>query len=556
MIKSYYIKKKYHNNQRGYTSSFEFCLNVANHSLLTCMTDFLRKACLSLIMFMIGVNLCHAQVKKQPVSFDKLKKYVNYFNSLDTEAVKNEVPNADAYNWLAKNIPLFECPDKTIEQMYYYRWWSFRKHLVKTPTGYVFTEFITPVKFAGIYNTISSALDHQVNEGRWLHNKQYIEDYVNFWLFEDGKQAKSHFHDFSSWVDDAVYADYLVTKDKAFVQHALPALDADYRLWETERQLPNGMFWQFDVKDAMEESISGSRKDKNIRPTINSYMYGNAKALVEMAKLTGNDTLQKRYSAKATDLKQLVQQNLWNNEANFFEVKLTTGKFSDAREAIGFIPWYFNLPDDNAKYAAQWDQLTDTTGFKAPWGLTTAERRHPKFRTHGVGKCEWDGAVWPYATTQDLKGLANLLTNYTNTGKMSAKVFFDDFKQYAWSQQMNGHPYIGEYQDEKNGAWLKGDNPRSTFYNHSSYVDLVINDLVGLKPRADEVLEVYPLIPQGQWDWFCLDSVVYHGHDLCIIWDKTGTKYGKGKGLVIFADGKKILQSGTLKHVLANLPVK
>jgi hypothetical protein len=520
------------------------------------MNKCLRTISLCVILYLIaGITVCHAQTSKHTLNFAKLKKYVTYFNSLDTEAVKNFVPNAESYNWLSQNIPLFECPDTTIEQMYYYRWWSFRKHLVKTPTGFVFTEFITPVKFAGIYNTISSALGHQVNEGRWLHDKQYIQDYVSFWLFEDPKQTKPHFHGFSSWVDDAVYSDYLVTQDKAFIKRILPALDADYRLWETERMLPDGSFWQYDVKDAMEESISGSRKDKNVRPTINSYMYGNAKALVAMAKLTGNDTLEKRYTAKAAGLKKIVE-TLWDQNASFYKVKFTNGTLSDAREAIGFIPWYFNLPADDAKHATQWDQLIDTAGFNAPWGLTTAERRHPKFRTHGVGKCEWDGALWPYATTQDLKGLANLLTNYTNHGKMTAQVFYDNMHKYAWSQQMNGHPYIGEYQDEKNGKWLKGDNPRSTFYNHSSYADLIINDLVGIKPRADQVLEVYPLIPQGQWNWFMLDKVSYHGHNITIVWDKTGTKYGAGKGMFIYADGKKITQSETLKHILVNLPAK
>ena len=518
------------------------------------MNTNLRAFCICVILFLINsFAVCNAQASKQQVGLSRLKKYVAYFNSLDTEAVKNFVPNAESYQWLAQNIPLFDCPDSTIERMYYYRWWSFRKHLVKTPTGFVFTEFITPVKFAGIYNTISSALGHQVNEGRWLHNKQYIEDYVSFWLYEDRKQTKPHFHGFSSWVDDAVYSDYLVTQDKAFIKKILPALDADYRQWESERMLPDGSFWQFDVKDAMEESISGSRKEKNVRPTINSYMYGNAKALVAMAKLVGNDTLITRYNAKAAGLKKIVD-GLWDANASFYKVKFTNGTLSDAREAIGFIPWYFNLPADEPKYVGQWDQLIDTAGFNAPWGLTTAERRHPKFRTHGVGKCEWDGAIWPYATTQDLKGLANLLTNYTNHGQMTDKVFYDDLHKYAWSQQMNGHPYIGEYQDEKNGAWLKGDNPRSTFYNHSSYADLIINDLVGIKPRADEVLEVYPLIPQGQWDWFCLDKVDYHGHSVKIVWDKEGKKYGAGKGMFVYADGKQIAQSATLKHVLAKLP--
>jgi hypothetical protein len=523
---------------------------VRRHQLAF-MNKVIPSICISILLF--TSTFCIAQNKEVAIPLAKLKKYITYFNSLDTEAVKNYVPNAQAYTWLSQNIPLFECPDTTIEQMYYYRWWSFRKHLVQTPTGFVFTEFITPVKFAGIYNTISSALGHQVYEGRWLHNKQYIEDYVSFWLYQDPKQPKPHFHAFSSWVDDAVYNSYLVNLDATFIKKVLPALSNDYHTWEAERQLPGGMFWQFDVRDAMEESISGSRKDKNIRPTINSYMYGNAKALAAMAKLTHNDTMQASYNAKAAALKKLVEINLWDDTASFFKVKLANGKLSNAREAIGFIPWYFNLPTDAGKYASQWNQLIDESGFQAPWGITTAERRHPKFRTHGVGKCEWDGAVWPFASTQDLKALANLLTNYSNHGKMSTNVFYDNLHKYAWSQQMNGHPYIGEYQDEKNGAWLKGDNPRSTFYNHSGYADLIINDLVGLKPRADNVLEIFPLLPAGKWDWFCLDKVWYHGHILTIMWDKNGTKYGRGKGFIIFVDGKKILLSPQLKHITTSL---
>jgi len=517
------------------------------------MIKCVKKIVITVPFVCLMMCVCKAQKPMHLLKPNKLKSYVSYFNSIDTEAVKNFVPNNQSFQWLSNNIPLFECPDTTLQRMYYYRWWSFRKHLVKTPDGFVFTEFITPVSFAGIYNTIASALGHQINEGRWLHNQEYIKDYISFWLYIDPKQKKQHFHSFSSWVDDAVYKLYLVDKDKAFITHLFPALEADYRRWEGERQLPNQMFWQFDVKDAMEESISGSRHDKNIRPTINSYMYGNAKALAKMAVLTGNNTLQRKYAAKASLLKNLVQQNLWDDNASFFKVKFTNGTLSDAREASGFIPWYFNLPDDSPKYAKAWDQLIDSTGFCAPWGLTTAERRHPKFRSHGVGKCEWDGAIWPYATTQDLKGLANLLTNYRNHGKMTPQVFYNALHQYAWSQQKNGKPYIGEYQDEKNGSWLKGDNPRSTFYNHSGFADLIINDLVGIKPRQDNILEVYPLVPAGQWDWFCLDNVYYHGKSISVLWDKTGRKYHKGKGLHVYADGKEIIKSAQLKHITAKL---
>lgn len=495
--------------------------------------------------------------KSYVLNTEKLNKYVKSFNAEDKEGVKNFVPNAESFEWLSRNIPLFDCPDSAIQKVYYFRWWAYRKHLKKTEDGYVFTEFITPANHAGKHNTISSGLGHHINEGRWLLNPAYMEDYISFWFYVDPVHTKSRFHAFSSWIDDAVYNRYLVNQDKSFIQKLLPDLHKDYIRWEQAKQLPNQMFWQYDVRDAMEESISGGRKVKNIRPTINSYMYGNAKALVAMSAIAKNDTLKKIYNKKATELEKLVHEQLWDDDAKFFKVQYEKGGFCDAREAIGFIPWYFNLPRDEAKYAEQWDQLIDTAGFDAPWGLTTAERRHPLFRTHGTGSsCEWDGAIWPYATTQTLKGLSNLLNNYKHHGRMTKQVFYDQFHKYAMSHKfpsLGGKIYLGEYQDEKTGEWLKGDDPRSEFYNHSGFADLVINDLVGLKPRADNVVEVSPLIPAGQWDWFCLDKVSYHGKILTILWDKTGTKYGKGKGLRIYADGKEIGRSRDLKKTTAKL---
>ncbi|WPU97467.1 glycoside hydrolase [Mucilaginibacter sp. cycad4] len=493
--------------------------------------------------------------QKHLLGFDKLKTYVESFNKVDTETVKNYVTNDHAYEWLAKNVPLFDCPDSAIQKIYYYRWWTFRKHLKQTPDGFIFTEFITPVSFTGVYNSSSSALGHQVYEGRWLHDPQYINQYINFWLYVDPKQKKPHLHAFSSWIDDAVYNYYLVNLDKKFVEQALPLLNTDYHVWETEKQLPSKLFWQFDVRDAMEESISGGRKIKNIRPTINSYMYGNAVALSKMAALTGNDSLKTKYTQKVIGLKKLVQDSLWNDSASFFEVRKPDGHFANAREELGFIPWYFNLPDDKPAYARQWDQLTDPKGFNAPWGITTAERRHPLFRTHGTGHgCEWDGAVWPFATTQTLKGLANLLTGYQNKGTMTSGIFYDELHKYALSHIKRGLPYLGEYQDEKTGYWLKGDNPRSSYYNHSGFCDLIISDLVGLKPREDNILEIFPLIPKNQWKWFALDNVLYHGHTISVVWDKTGSKYHMGKGFIIYADGKVISRSAQLKHILVKLP--
>lgn len=478
-----------------------------------------------------------------------LQQYVTKFNAADTQDVQNYVPNIRAYDWMAANVPLFECPDSIIENIYYYRWWTFRKHLKETPDGFIFTEFITPVKHAGKHNAISSALGHQIYEGRWLRDTQYIRQYIRFWLQKDKHFKAPRLYAFSGWTEDAVYELFKVQKDTGFIRTLFNDMEVDYHQWEKDRQLPSGLFWQYDVKDAMEESISGGRKVKNKRPSINSYMYGNAIAMQEMATILDQPEKAQTYRSKALQLRKLIQDSLWDDTASFFKAGMEKGGLSDAREAIGFTPWYFNLPADEKRYAKAWEQILDTTGFKAPWGLTTAERRHPTFRTRGTGhSCEWDGAIWPFASTQTLKGLSNLLKNYKHYPKnLNPEVFYDAFHTYAWSHQKNGQPYIGEYQDEKTGYWLKGDNPRSSFYNHSCFTDLVINDLVGLKPSADNKLVVSPLLPNGKWDWFCLDKVPYHGKLITVLWDKTGKHYNKGKGFRIYADGQEIWYSKKLK---------
>ena len=98
-----------------------------------------------------------------------------------------------------------------------------------------------------------------------------------------------------------------------------------------------------------------------------------------------------------------------------------------------------------------------------------------------------------------------------------------------------------------------GDNPRSSYYNHSGFADLVISDLVGLKPRLDDTLELNPLVPKNKWEWFCLDNVRYHNKTITIVWDKSGTKYQKGKGLLILVDGKRVYSGSELKHVKISL---
>jgi hypothetical protein len=474
------------------------------------------------------------------------KHYVELFNKMEDENIVQAIPNAQSWEWMQKNIPLFDCPQQNIEEIFYYRWWTLRKHIKQTPAGFAFTEFLVNRSYADKYNLISCAVGHHVYEGRWLHDQQYIDQYLHVWYRGNEGKPMAKLRNFSNWNANALFNRYLVNGDSSYMLNMLPDMQADYIAWEGDRRLPNKLFWQFDVRDGMEESISGARRERNARPTINSYMYGNATALTKMAAMAGKTDIANLYKAKADSLKQLTQQLLWNPIDTFFETRKQNDSLAHVREAIGFIPWYFGLPSEG--YENAWKKLMDPKGFFGPFGLTTAERNHPAFRTHGCCNCEWDGAVWPFATSQTLTAMANLMNDY-NQSVVSRADYFRLIELYTESQYYRGRPYIGEYLDEKTGYWLKGDQERSRYYNHSTYCDLIITGLVGLRPRADNTIEVNPLIPENKWDWFCLDNVLYHGNLLTIIWDKDGTKYNRGKGLSVWVNGKKLASAEKLTQL-------
>ncbi len=320
---------------------------------------------------------------------------------------------------------------------------------------------------------------------------------------------------------------------------------ANYEAWERTNLDVNGLFKQVDGRDGMEYSLGGS----GYRPSINSYMYGDAKAIAAMAADCGNSKLELEYEKKAAKIKNLVQTQLWSKEQHFFETVAPGDppQFSGVREEIGFIPWYFNLPDPD--YVVAWKQIVNPEGFAAPFGPTTAERRATGFMHPEDHDCLWNGPSWPYATTQTLVAMANLLDNYFHPVRETfsfaepfgnpAPTAYDDYFNlllgYSRSQQKDGRPWIAEDRTRipASGLWTCRAVSATTT---SGFADLIITGLVGLRPRADNKVEGKPLVPTHTWDWFCLDSVPYHGQSLTICWDKTGEHYGHGAGLHLYVN--------------------
>lgn len=505
-----------------------------------------------------------------------VKEYVDAFNTSDEELYIQKFPNIEAADFMIENIPLLECPDKNVERTYYFRWWTYRKHIKETPDGHIITEFLPNVSWAARYNAITCPGRFHFLEGRWLKNPLYLQDYAKFWVFHSGVHSNSKWSHFSAVLghafplSDAILQFHKVHQSDELIANSLQYLAANYEKLKKLRKTELGMYWSNAggwEGDGMEVAVGGN----GIRPTINSYMYSQAKALSEMFFMKGDKEQGEKYEKEAKEIADLITKILWDKEDCFFKVMRTkdfsTKKLAEVRELLGYVPWCYSIPPKNEGYEQAWTQIHDKEGFNAPYGLTTCEQRHPEFKISYVGhECQWNGPSWPYATSQTLMAMANVVQDYPQN-IITREDYLNQFLIYTNSHRLQKEdnsvvPWIDENLNPFTGDWIartmlkKKENifsERGKDYNHSTYVDLLITGLIGLKPRLDDTLEINPCIPEKAWDYFCLDKIRYKEHLLTIVWDKTGKKYKLGSGLVILSDGKEIARSPHLVKTLVRL---
>jgi hypothetical protein len=479
------------------------------------------------------------------------------------------------WDWYEAQLPFFECPDPELTKTYYYRWELITKHLTygSPQTGYVFTEFIDRPFWSGTYGSISCPAGHQIYEVRWLRDPRYARDYTTYWFRTPGAEPRRY----STWLADSAWALHQVHPHAEWLVDLLPDLRKNHQGWEREHFVPTiGLFWQTGHDDGMETNINSRqtvdwfRGAPGYRPTLNSYLWADAQAIARVAELAGDQAAAREYREKAAQLKSNLQRRSWDASREFYfhvyqnqeqkdghtiealDRTYESGQFrgnGEGRELLGYVPWQFQLPD--AGHEQAWKFLMDPKFFYAPFGPTTVGRNDPMFLV-SPHCCVWSGQSWPYATTQTLKAMANLLQHYPQ-GPVTRDDYYRLLSIYSNTHRKQGRPYLAEAAHPDTGSWEGHDTfNHSEHYFHSGFVDLIITGLVGLVPRDDDQLEIRPLAPTS-WDYFALVDVPYRGQRLSIAWDRQGDRYGMGPGLHVLVNGRKQASSRELQLLEASL---
>jgi hypothetical protein len=419
-------------------------------------------------------------------------------------------------------------------------------------------------------------------------------------------------HHFSSWMIDGIDAFLKVHPDRHWTAEMLPYMEKHQQIWDSlftvkvSDAKTSGMYKILDLYDGMEFSLSAvlglthstgpyslytsnswreyylgwettgkadaSRQAKAypkafrkgypdfylVRPSVNSYAYGNLMALSDMYKLQATDWASANkaayYNVRANDVRDKTLKVLWNEEDQFFNTfSAGDNKYgardyeARVRESVGYTPWYFKMiPLANYKvYGKSWQMFSSNKGFYNKAGMTTAEQQHPYYNEQAYA---WNGRGWPFENSVVYKAFANYLRDYKKSSSAADKeMLYDQIEKLArlhGTNQMN----IGEWYIPSNGKKFGGESD----YFHSTFPDIIIEDILGFKAMHENKFQISPLLADNKWDEFCLGNLRYHGHDIDIIWKKDWdpVKPGNQMKLCVWVDNKLVATSSSLERKL------
>ena len=298
---------------------------------------------------------------------NKVVGYMDAFSADDEELYPHDIRNNQVALWARENIPRFECPDGDVERIYYFRWWTYRKHLRRTHDGWVVTEFLPDVPWATKNNTISCPMSHQFMEGRWLRDRTYLDGYLRFMAREGTINGPRAYACAPAWCASELAK---VTGDRAMAVGLLSEFVRNYEMWEKGWKLENGTFSAGFRPDRGLFDLTGDREGTECtlspdgaRPLVNSMMWGEAAAISRLACESGDNALSLRFADKADALERAVKGRLWNAEKRFFTTLSVVGGQDGVCELHGYAPFYFRMPLDG--FGEAWRMLLSEKGFSA-----------------------------------------------------------------------------------------------------------------------------------------------------------------------------------------------
>ncbi len=503
-------------------------------------------------------------------------------------------------SWFDGNIPYFDCSDPWVAKLYYHRAYVLRKNMMDPRLGRMSWPTQSEGRWRSTWypNVISYGAAHQVREARWLCEERYWQGHVRTWTENEKPDGIYPGHvtprgpaggQYTDWITSAAWEGHLVHPDLPFLSRVVDRLAANVRGWQktydpdgdgllmVDSHWWTGMEYQpsfFSFSD-FKVSADFSQPAQQVsldRVDLTAYNYGNATAVARIYRRLGRTAEAREFEDLAAKIARAVLEKMWQPRKRFFySLRAGDGAVADVKEVIGVYPFYFGMVPAGKGYESAWNSILDPKQFWTSWPVASASRECPAYSQSdwpGDGRaagCMWNGPTWPHANAIVLTAMARALRaardHHVADSPLNREHLWQLFHSFTRAQFRNQdlrYPWTGEFYNGDTGQWKTAERD----YNHSTWLDILIPELIGLVPRDDDAIEIDPLLPETALSYFILDGQRYHGHDVTVVWDAPGRglpdHFRDGRaGLDVYVDGKRVASAPRLTLLRVDLaPVR
>ncbi len=293
--------------------------------------------------------------------------------------------------------------------------------------------------------------------------------------------------------------------------------------------------------------------------TESAFWYAGARSAAEAYTLLGNSAQATTMNTTANNIRSAVLNNLWDNAAasaggKVFKMKdIQTGSLVPWKDQQNWSPFTEGLVPNTADYREALRFYADRAQMPIMPSYTANQADKAAAVAAGKGGSNNFSNI---NSTLHAQLFASALRNYPSS-YVTPDMYRKLIEWQTWTEYIGGDNRL----PDNNEFWYDY-NPSTrtlgrSWIHHNilgAYNFMLIEDVVGVRPRADNIVELWP-IDMG-YDHFTLNNLSYHGRDFTVVWDKPNdgrTYYASApQGYSLYIGGQRVLTVSDLAHLTWN----
>ena len=270
------------------------------------------------------------------------------------------------------------------------------------------------------------------------------------------------------------------------------------------------------------------------------YTLKNFSAAASLAKSMNDTAAGNLYAAMSERTRGQLLSVMWNpGDRFFYDVKPIVQKQARVKSTTGFYVFWAKIAGHEHLPMLQY--IFNPATFWTTYPLPSLPLDYEKYsQLQEAGWTYWNYATWPRTTCHVVDGTFWAAKTLDSSLRNKAAMLFDRYTRMHFPNGDLQKPNIAERYDPHTGT------PFMEYldYNHSSWIDLLIQHVAGITPQESDELVIDP-VDMG-WKSFSINNIRYRNHDVDV-------EFTRNNGMTIRIDGIVKLKTPGLQKLSLNL---